>query len=323
MTVSLVSDTGISGSFKFSGHETFACRYAWLPKAYQALRKDQWVFANEEGAMVELGLGKNMVRSLRFWVEAMGVAEPAPDGQGLIPTRFARVVLSSKDGCDPYLEDIRTLWLLHWNLGSRNQGALFAWRLLLSHWPFPELVRSEALAAFTRESKRLGHSHSAVTLAQHLDVFLHTYSPARGATVSVEDSLDGPLAELGFLQPIGQRKGDGGRWETVLAFRREPKPEITAALFEYCVLDYWDRLRPGEETLTLRELTLAPCSPGQVFKLPEDDIRSRLESYAVDSKAHRKPFRFQPSAVQGLLFRQRGGRPVDLASVYDAEAENA
>jgi hypothetical protein len=184
-------------------------------------------------------------------------------------------------------------------------------------------VRSEALAVFVRESKRLGHSHSAVTLAQHLDVFLHTYSPARGAAASIEDSLDGPLAELEILQPIGQRRGEGGRWETVLAFRREPKPDITDHLFEYCVLDYWDRFRPGEETLTLRELTLAPCSPGQVFKLPEEDIRSRLESYATDAKVHRKPFRFQPSAVQGLLFRQRGGRSVDLASVYDVEALNA
>jgi hypothetical protein len=162
-----------------------------------------------------------------------------------------------------------------------------------------------------------------VTLAQHLDVFLHTYSPGRGAAVNVEDSLDGPFAELEFLQPVGQRRGEGGRWETVLAFRRERKPEITERLFEYCVLDYWDRFRAGEETLTLRELTLAPCSPGQVFKLPEDDIRSRLEAYSGDKRSRRRPFRFQPSAVQGLLFRQRGSQPTDLASIYGAEVVHA
>ena len=63
-------------SFRFSGHETFACRYAWLPKAYRAITADSGIFFNEDAAMVELGIGKNMVRSLRFWVDAMGVARP-------------------------------------------------------------------------------------------------------------------------------------------------------------------------------------------------------------------------------------------------------
>ena len=53
-------------SFRFSGHETFPCRYAWLPKAYAALDACPSTFANEEEAMVSLGLGKNMVRALRF-----------------------------------------------------------------------------------------------------------------------------------------------------------------------------------------------------------------------------------------------------------------
>jgi hypothetical protein len=41
--------------------------------------------------MVRLGVGKNMVQSLRFWVQAMRVAEPAPDG-GLQLTDFGRRV---------------------------------------------------------------------------------------------------------------------------------------------------------------------------------------------------------------------------------------
>jgi epsilon-lactone hydrolase len=53
---------------KFSGHETFACRYAWLPKALQAVESNPRIFSDEDQAMVELGVGKNMVRSIRFWV---------------------------------------------------------------------------------------------------------------------------------------------------------------------------------------------------------------------------------------------------------------
>lgn len=59
---------------RFSGHETFACRYAWLPKAYRAVKADPRTFVDDDKAMVVLGLGKNMVRALKFWVEVTGVA---------------------------------------------------------------------------------------------------------------------------------------------------------------------------------------------------------------------------------------------------------
>ncbi len=305
-------ESGTSTGLRFSGHETFACRYAWLPKAYRAIRQDPSQFSNEDGAMVELGLGKNMVRSLRFWVEAAGIAV-ADTTHSLQLTEFAHAIFGD-NGFDPYLEDIRTLWLLHWNLSSRATGGLFAWRYLLSQWPYPEFTRSEILTAFSRESTRLGYSHSAITLTQHLDVFIRTYHPSRSVRAGVEDSLDGPLVELGLIQEVGERKGEGGRWETVYGFRRESKPEITHSLFEYCVADFWDRFRPNEETLTLREITLGTCSPGQIFKLPEDDIRTRLEPYASGSA---KPFLFQPSAVQALLSKKRRAAKPALAAVYE------
>ena len=305
-------------SLRFSGHETFACRYAWLPKAYRALQLNSAQFGDENGAMVELGLGKNMVRSLRFWVEASGLATPDA-GRDLHLTDFAHAIFG-KNAFDPYLEDVRTLWLLHWNLASRSEGALFAWRYLMNDWPHPEFARSEALAAFQRESTRLGHSHSAVTLTQHLDVFIRTYLPSRSGSGTVEDSLDGPLVELALLQAAGERKGENGRWETVYSFRREPKPEVTSELFAYCLADFWNRFRPNEETLTLREVAHGACSPGQIFKLPEEDIRARLEAYAASA---RPPFIYQPSAVQALISKKRRATVPSLAAVYDQELTRA
>jgi hypothetical protein len=303
---------------RFSGHETFACRYAWLPKAYRAIKADPRAFVDEDAAMVALGIGKNMVRSLRFWVEVTGLAEP--EKRDLRLTDFAHAIFGTK-GFDPYLEDIRTLWLLHWKLSSRRKGGLFAWRFLLNHWPFPELTRSEALAAFARESAKLGHSHSPITLSQHLDVFLHTYRPTKSASVGIEDSLDGPLVELALLQPVGERKVEGERWESVYSFRRESKPEISDALFTYCIFEFWDSFRPGEKSVTLREVALAPCSPGQVFKLPEDDVRTRLERIGAPGRT--TAFNYQSSAVQGLLSRQKGGRVPTLADVYSEMSGNA
>ena len=266
--------------------------------------------------MVTLGVGKNMVRSIRFWVEVMGVAVPQRN-KTLAPTSFGAAVFDDA-GFDPFLEDIRTLWLLHWNVASRTGDPLFAWDLLLNKWPFSELTRSEALAALERECRRLNTSRSTVTLGQHLDVFLHTYVPAPWATGPREESLDSPLAELELLQRVGERPVDGsGRREPVYAFRREAKREITTALFEYCLDDFWQRSHPGEATLTYRDVAIAPGGIGQLFKLTEDDIRTRLDFYAVpDSK---RPFKYQPSAVQGIVYR----RDVDdwdfLATVYTEE----
>lgn len=304
---------GLKG-LKFSGHESFACRYAWLPKAYRALVDNPRLFTDEDNAMVVLGIGKNMVRSLRFWVQAMGVAEPEPDTRGLRPTAFGDAVFKKK-GHDPFLEDPRTLWLLHWNLASRDDGPLFAWRYLIGHWPMPEFTRSEALREFQRISDRHGLEHSPVTLGQHLDVFLHTYHPGRAAS-GVEDSLDGPLVELGLLATVGERRAEEGRWEAVLSFRREPKPEIPQALFDYCLRDYWERFAHDDKTMTFRMAAMGAASPGQVFKLPEDDVRNRLEA---SGSGLPRGFTYQPSAIQGMLFKQ--GRAPSLAEVYGAKLD--
>ena len=297
---------------RFSGHESFACRYAWLPKAYRALKVRPDLFSHDEDAMLELGLGKNMVKSLRFWVEVMGLVEPAT-GRNLVLTAFANDVFG-KGGHDPYLEDARTLWLIHWIITARDSAPVFAWDFLINHWPLPEFSRSEALAAFHRESRRLEGGHSDVTLAQHLDVFLHTYLPSRNSAIGVEDSLDGPLVDLGLLLPSGERRGDAGRIETVYAFRREPKPEITPALFDYCLMDFWSRFHHDDQTLSLRAATLAPCSPGQVFKLTEDDVRARLEE--TGERAYAVPYSYKPSAVQGLLTRRVDAPALTLDTVY-------
>ncbi|MBG8553455.1 DUF4007 family protein [Hymenobacter sp. BT594] len=48
----------------FAGHQTFAMRSAWLKKGVDALLQDPAIFS-AEGALVELGVGKNMVSAIR------------------------------------------------------------------------------------------------------------------------------------------------------------------------------------------------------------------------------------------------------------------
>ena len=305
--------------YKFSGHETFPCRYTWLPKAFLALDSDPKAFADEERAMVTLGVGKNMVRAIRFWAQAADIAKPAKGG-GYTLTDFGRALLSH-DGFDPYLEDIRTLWLIHWKFSTHIEEPLFAWDFLLNHWQHPEISRTQVLSAFQKEAER-ERKLSPVTIEQHFDVFLHTYVPTRGRKGEIqEDNLDCPLVELELIQKTGERGVDKtGKRESVYAFRREEKPEITPELFMYCLNDFWNKRRPHEKTLSFRDISVAHGSPGQIFKIPEWGLRERLETIEKDSKG---AFTYQESASLQQVTRIDNPGTDFLSEIYTLEAAHA
>lgn len=306
-------------SFRFSGHETFPCRYAWLPKAYDAISKDVNAFAKEESAMIGLGVGKNMVRAIRFWMVEMSIAAKHKGG-GYEPTEFAHDLFDEKAG-DPFLEDIRTLWLLHWKLSTHSvDEPLFAWDFMINQWQSPELGRTAALLAFRRAADKEPRPPSDVTLEQHFDTFLHSYVPTRSRKGEIqEDNLDCPLVELEFITHIGERKIDGtGKREPIYAFRIEDKPDITPEIFAFALHDYWLKRRKTEKTLTFKEVTFGHGSPGQVFKLPEWAVRERLEIISSDSEG---PFNYHESATQQQISRREGVALPSIKAVYKVSHE--
>lgn len=91
----------------FSGHETFPFRYPWLKKGFDAAGEDGNVFLRDD-AITTLGVGKNMVRSIRHWCLTAGILAKARDrGTALQPTDLGTLLLAD-DGLDPYLEDPAT-----------------------------------------------------------------------------------------------------------------------------------------------------------------------------------------------------------------------
>src|ERR1700726_2661602 len=116
----------------FSGHETFPFRYPWLKKGYDAVRVDGDVFLRDD-AMTTLGVGKNMVRSIRHWCLPAEVVEENPgEGSALRPSSLGRLLLAD-DGLDPYLEDPATPWLFHWHIAA-NRTRATTWYWTFSHF---------------------------------------------------------------------------------------------------------------------------------------------------------------------------------------------
>ena len=271
--------------------------------------------------MVDLGVGKNMMRAIRFWAHAAGMIEPVGKGSGHRVTAFGGAILGD-EGADPFLEDIRTLWLVHWKLSTNMVSPLLAWDYLLNRWQEPTLAPTAAVDALKKELGLQDQYLSPVTIHQHFDTFLHTYVPTRGRKGDVqEDSLDSPLVELELLIKAGEREVDtGGRREALYAFRREEKPDITSELFTYCVADFWSQRHPREETLPLKTIANGHGSPGQIFKLAEEDIRIRLAALDRDTSG---ALTFSDAAsLQQLRLRRKLDSTELLEAIYTLECAN-
>lgn len=62
------------GATKFSGHETFTLGYDWMTKVVRFVEKNPQLFSSD-GAIVTLGVGKNIVRSIKHWTLSTHILE--------------------------------------------------------------------------------------------------------------------------------------------------------------------------------------------------------------------------------------------------------
>ena len=88
-----------------------------MKKGYDFIRNNNSF--NSPDSVVALGVGKNMVASIRYWMRAFGLTENDE------PLTIADYLFDSNQGKDPYMEDLGTLWLLHFLLVSTCEATLY------------------------------------------------------------------------------------------------------------------------------------------------------------------------------------------------------
>jgi hypothetical protein len=246
-----------------SGHESFACRYGWLPKLYEAVAAAPTLFADDEAAIMTLGIGKNMVRSIRFWGHAFGLLQTI-DGRQLGLTPFARRLLDPAAGRDPYLADTASLWRLHWVISTT--ASLAAWKIGFSEIQESEVTKQRFYDLVYQRAADARGTVTAATVTQHVEIFLRSYDAGRVApTAVIEDTLSCPLQELGVLVVDSAASPS-------IRFHRGPKPSIDVPAFAFATADFWRRLAPASRTLSLRALMFERTSPGTIFRLDEGSV---------------------------------------------------
>lgn len=247
--------------------------------------------------MTRLGVGKNMVRSIRHWCLATRVLEEIADGKGhrLVPTPWGESLLSD-DGFDPFLEDIGSLWLIHWKLASNKEKST-TWFLIFGCWNQPEFTKDGIATFISQQLHDNAIKHVAnVSIERDVTCFIRTYVPTkRSNIVLLEDSLDCPLIELQFINVLA----DGKTFQ--ISRRGHTLPDIILA---YMIAEYWVQYYPHQRTLSFEDLMYRPGSPGRVTRLEENAMTERLDRM---DEITRGAFYFDSSA--GLRQLYRGNRP--------------
>lgn len=255
----------------FGGHEKFVFRYGWLKKGVDALANNPAVFSDDNGLVV-LGVGKNMVRSIRYWCLAAGLVEEyrgKGSERGLRPTGLAKSLLV-ENGWDPYLEDPGTLWLLHWQLVS-NLSRTLIWYLTFCTYYEAEFTKKQLIAFLGKHLERLGVVATPGAVERDVDVCLRTYVTAtRGAGGAISDeTLDCPLVELDLIRFAPD--------DNVYRFIVGPKVSLPTEVFGYALLTFLPGIARNRRTVALDECVYGNGSPGQVFRLDENSVVEHLE----------------------------------------------
>lgn len=250
----------------FGRHETFALRYGWLTKGYQAAVTDPKVFESDE-ATVKLGVGVNMVSSIRYWLRACQIL----DAQSGLPTAIGRLLFDPKNGFDPYLEDEATLWLIHWLLASNAQLAT-AWFWFFNKFHKTEFTSHELATALADWVKaNLKTKVSASTIKGDAGLVLRMYTLSKGNTrTPMEEALDSPLALLRLVS-----QSAGGR-----SFQSRPATRggLPLGIFGFAVTQLINQRKvtsiPIEDLMYSKD---GYPALGSTFRLTENELVTKLE----------------------------------------------
>lgn len=122
-------------------HGSFYLRSGWGTKIIQAVEADDMIFspANEQEAVDRIGLGRVMIKALRYWADASGLTTEDKVQGGIVERKTA--LFDLLETSDRYFQKPGSLLLLHRNIALNEESAT-AW-----YWAFNEFDKQ----AFTKE----------------------------------------------------------------------------------------------------------------------------------------------------------------------------
>lgn len=249
---------------RFRAHDTFFIRKGWLYKGMKNVEKDPAVFMGASGNPMDiLGIGSNMVKSLRYWLQAVGLtSEPTSGKRTQSFTELGKLIFEN----DPYIEEIGTLWFLHYKLATNFNNAT-AWYNFFNIFNLSEFTRDDFVYQLDSFIRMNDGDVSERSLEDDFNCIIKTYVPrikSNPGKVHPESNIDCPLGELGLIDIINKDHKDGQGRKQVLYKKSTPKKDIIHPLVLLSVI-----MDNADEKTEIRisEIQSDKNNAGKIFNL--------------------------------------------------------
>ena len=237
----------------FSGHETFHCKNLWLKKGYDFV-SNKGKFTDE--ACIDLGVGRNMVSSIRFWLKSFDIIDTKDEEI----TKVAEFIFNDENGKDKYLESETTLWLLHYLLVTQNHSSIYS--IIFNH--FRKIKQEFDKVNFISYAISLDSKLNTNTLGKDFSVFLRTYYSKN--VKDVEDSFSGLLSDLSLVHEIKREK------ESKFYIQNKNADSIAPELILYAILEN----KNYGKSINFKSLFSDFNSVGNVFAFTQEQLEKKL-----------------------------------------------
>ncbi len=174
-------------------------------------------------SVAALGVGKNMVASIRYWSRAFGLSNDDK------PSSFANAIFDSDCGYDPFLEDEGTLWLLHYYLLTHKIASLYHLTFLDFQREKKEFDRNQLLSFIRRKCNvpEQRNVYNENTVKKDISVLLHNY--VTPTELRSNEDFSAIFLDLGLIKALGDDK---------YAFNDTDPIRIHPDILLYALLDY-------------------------------------------------------------------------------------
>ena len=242
----------------FSGNETFSCKLHWLKRGYEFV-VNEYNF-NDEEAVVRLGVGKNMVASIKYYMKSFGLLNQDGDLEDI-----ARKLFDSENGFDPFLEDIGSLYLLHFLIVNTNHATAYKTTFIDYHSQ-RNTIEKNKLQNFIKhicfDNAGYQNIYNENTVKKDINVLIHNYY--NKSISNIEDS-NTIFAQLNLI-----RETEDGTF----IFNYENKTNVPPKIFLYALLhSFQDNNSISFEMM--RDLALTFC-------LTNNDLLNIIKQLCID-----------------------------------------
>jgi len=272
--------------YSFSGHESFQCRNLWLKKGYDYIKSGKSF--SDESAVLELGVGKNMVNSIRFWMKAFNILD---EKDSITP--LAEKLFNDRNGWDKYLEDEATLWLLHYHLVKKGYASTYQMMFNEFRKEKIEFTRTNFESYVQRKSEELGFQFNKNTVKDDFDVFLKMYLRSDSQSKDKEDSYSGILSELEFVKSVGRGENK------YFVIENSERLEVPDEIILYCILETGN----FDASLNLSSIEQDPNSVGSIFAMNRSGLFNKIEG--ITEKFNQEVSFSDHAGVRELQFKTK------------------